>query len=78
MKLFRAVDRNKIIFDFCVFSDKKSFYDDEIIQEENLCVPHADMHNRLFVLEPLKEIAPYKRHPVYGKTIAEMVVDLEK
>lgn len=31
MKLFRAVDRNKIIFDFCVFSDKKSFYDDEII-----------------------------------------------
>ena len=54
------------------------FYDDEIIQEENLCVPHADMHNRLFVLEPLKEIAPYKRHPVYGKTIAEMVVDLEQ
>lgn len=54
------------------------FYDDEIIQEEQLCVPHVDMHNRLFVLEPLKEIAPYKRHPVYGKTIAEMVVELEK
>ena len=54
------------------------FFDDEIIQEEALCIPHVDMHNRLFVLEPLREIAPYKRHPVYGKTIAEMVVDLEK
>lgn len=31
MKLFRAVDRNKVIFDFCVFSDEKCFYDDEII-----------------------------------------------
>lgn len=54
------------------------FYDDEIIQEKELCVPHVDMHNRLFVLEPMKEIAPYKRHPVYGKTISEMVVDLGK
>lgn len=54
------------------------FYDEEIIQEESLCVPHADMHNRLFVLKPLQEIAPYKRHPVYGKTIAEMVFDLEQ
>lgn len=54
------------------------FYDDEIIQEEELCVPHVDMQNRLFVLKPLEEIAPYKRHPVYGKTIAEMVVDLEQ
>lgn len=54
------------------------FYDDEIIQEEALCIPHYDMQNRLFVLKPLREIAPYKRHPVYGKTIAEMVVDLEK
>ena len=54
------------------------FYDDEIIQEEGLCIPHVDMHNRLFVLKPLREITPYKRHPVYGKTIAEMVVDLEQ
>lgn len=31
MKLFRAIDKNKIMLDFCVFSDKKCFYDDEII-----------------------------------------------
>lgn len=54
------------------------FYDEEIVEEEHLCVPHVDLHNRLFVLKPLAEIAPYKRHPVYGKTIQEMIVDLEK
>ena len=54
------------------------FYDNEVIQEEELCIPHVDMQNRLFVLKPLQEIAPYKRHPVFGKTIVEMVVDLEQ
>lgn len=54
------------------------FYDDEIIEEDYLCVPHIDMANRLFVLQPLEEIAPYKRHPVTGKTVKEMIVDLKK
>lgn len=54
------------------------FYDDEIIEKADLCVPHVDMQNRLFVLEPLCEISPYKRHPVYGKTIYEMLEELKK
>ena len=48
------------------------FYDDLIIEDAELCIPHAEMHKRKFVLEPLCEIAPYKRHPVYGKTVWEM------
>ena len=48
------------------------FYDDIIWEEEDLCIPHVEMHKRKFVLEPLAEIAPYKRHPVYGKTVLEM------
>ena len=48
------------------------FYDDEMIREKDLCIPHVDMHNRRFVLEPLSQIAPYMRHPVYGKTVVEM------
>lgn len=51
------------------------FYDDEVIQREELCVPHVEMHKRKFVLEPLHDIAPYKRHPVYGKTVREMLSD---
>lgn len=53
------------------------FYDDEIIEEDDLCVPHVDMQNRDFVLVPMAEIAPYKRHPVYGKTMKEMLSDLK-
>lgn len=53
-------------------------YDDDIIEDVDLCVPHIDMHNRKFVLEPMAEIAPYKRHPVYGKTMKEMLEELKK
>ena len=52
------------------------FYDDLICQKKELCIPHVDMHRRKFVLEPLCMIAPYKRHPVYGKTVAEMLSEL--
>lgn len=53
------------------------FYDDRIVEESGLCIPHVDMHKRKFVLEPLAQIAPYKRHPVYGKTVKEMLEDLQ-
>ena len=53
------------------------FYDDISVQEKDLCIPHVEMHKRKFVLEPLAQIAPYKRHPVYGKTVTEMLGDLE-
>ena len=54
------------------------FYDDEMIREKDLCIPHVDMHNRRFVLEPLSQIAPYMRHPVYGKTVVEMYETLKR
>lgn len=41
-------------------------YGQEIIREEGLMVPHPQMHQRLFVLEPLCEIASYLIHPVFG------------
>ena len=53
------------------------FYDDLICEEEDLCIPHIEMHKRSFVLKPLEEIAPYKRHPVTGKTVREMLGELE-
>ena len=48
-------------------------YDDEILETEDLIIPHVEMHKREFVLKPLSEIAPYKRHPVYQKTVAELL-----
>lgn len=52
------------------------FYDDDIISENDLIVPHPDMKNRDFVLKPLMQIAPYKLHPVYRKTISDMYAEL--
>lgn len=49
------------------------FYDDMIQQDDDLCIPHVEMHKRDFVLKPLCGIAPYKRHPVTGKTVKEML-----
>lgn len=52
-------------------------YDDIILEEDDLCIPHVEMHKRSFVLEPLAEIAPYKRHPVYEKTVREMLEEIQ-
>ena len=52
------------------------FYDDLISQDDDLCIPHVEMHKRSFVLEPLEEIAPYKRHPGNGKTVRQMLEEL--
>ena len=52
-------------------------YDDIVLEEDDLCIPHVAMHKRSFVLEPLAEIAPYKRHPVYGKTVREMLEEIQ-
>lgn len=51
-------------------------YDDLIIDEDYLTVPHPDMTNRDFVLLPLNQIAPHQVHPVYGKRIHELLLNL--
>lgn len=43
-----------------------------VIETAGLTVPHPRMHERRFVLEPLAEIAPEVRHPVFKRTIREL------
>jgi len=52
------------------------FYGAEVISDESLRIPHADMHRRDFVLLPLCEIAPHLLHPVLKKTASELLEDL--
>ncbi|MCR5469077.1 MAG: 2-amino-4-hydroxy-6-hydroxymethyldihydropteridine diphosphokinase [Lachnospiraceae bacterium] len=53
-------------------------YDDKIIQTPDLVIPHMDMLNRKFVLEPMAEIAPYVVHPLERKNMLQLKKKLDK
>ena len=51
------------------------FYEDRVMSSKQLEIPHPRMAERRFVLVPFAEIAPEARHPVFKKTIAELLAD---
>jgi 2-amino-4-hydroxy-6-hydroxymethyldihydropteridine diphosphokinase len=53
------------------------FYANQIISAPNLEVPHPRLTERLFVLDPLSEIAPEFRHPATAKTVRELRAALQ-
>ena len=50
------------------------FYDDLISEQDNLKIPHPRIQVRRFALVPLNEIEPELIHPVFGKTIRELLL----
>lgn len=51
-------------------------YNDQIVNDGGLKVPHPRLHERAFVLYPLQEIAPDWRHPILDKTVDELIENL--
>ena len=53
------------------------FYDKLVYESDSLVIPHPDMENRNFVLEPLSTLAPNYRHPVLQKTVSRLLRELK-
>ncbi|MBN9615500.1 MAG: 2-amino-4-hydroxy-6-hydroxymethyldihydropteridine diphosphokinase [Acidobacteriales bacterium 59-55] len=52
-------------------------YGSVVMSTPELTLPHPEMHERRFVLEPLAEVAPEMVHPVLGRTVAEMLTSVK-
>jgi 2-amino-4-hydroxy-6-hydroxymethyldihydropteridine diphosphokinase len=50
------------------------FYQNKIIHQKDLTIPHPRLHQRLFVLQPLCEIAPNFIHPTLKKSIRDILL----
>ena len=51
-------------------------FNDEIINEEGLHIPHPKLHTRAFVLKPLAEISNKTIHPRFNKSIMQLLSEL--
>lgn len=51
------------------------FYGNEVINQPNLTVPHPHMQDRRFALVPLNDIAADVMHPVFNKTVKDLLAD---
>ncbi len=51
------------------------FYGNMEVDSESLVIPHPRAHQRRFVLEPLSEIAAEFVHPVFVKTVGELLTE---
>ncbi len=49
------------------------FYGELVLSIDSLQIPHPRLQDRRFTLVPLVELCPQKRHPVLGKSMAELL-----
>lgn len=75
-QLGRIRDNNQVYGDRTIDIDIL-FYGKDIINEENLKIPHEHLHQRAFVLVPFLEIDPDFIHPDLNKSVSDLYEELE-
>jgi len=53
------------------------YYNNQVIDDEYLNLPHPEIQNRRFILEPMVEIAPKELHPIFNLTQKELLKDIK-
>jgi len=48
-------------------------WDNRLVADANLQIPHLELHKRRFALEPLCDLAPATKHPLLGKSMSELL-----
>lgn len=76
-KAGRTVKRDSNTFESRPLDIDILYFNGEIINDENLKIPHPEIHKRKFVLEPLNEISPEHFDPLRKFKIRELVTNLK-
>ncbi len=75
----RIIDLDIIAYDKQIYPSAAQWQEKpKDISAKDIIIPHPRMHERLFVLEPLRDICPDWHHPILEKTIAELIKAIEK
>lgn len=70
------IEKSKGVYHDRIIDIDLLMYGNQVIQTPELTLPHPLMHKRMFVMEPLVEIAPMVIHPVLERTIRDLYNDL--
>ncbi|WP_339860895.1 2-amino-4-hydroxy-6-hydroxymethyldihydropteridine diphosphokinase [Paremcibacter congregatus] len=74
----RIIDLDILAYDDKILPSEDAWSEKaEALLPDDIIIPHPRLHERLFVLKPLSDLAPMWRHPVFGDTVDCYIATIE-